>query len=55
MAGPEVFGGFGSDIGEELHLDAASGNVTDGYVEEDDWVLWVGRPHVPLHSAPSSS
>lgn len=51
---PEIFGGFGGDIGEELHLDAAGGDVTDGDVEEDDRILWVRRPHVPLHRVPSS-
>lgn len=49
MAGPEIFGCFGGDIGEELHLDTASGDVTDCDIEEDYWVLCVGRPHVPLH------
>lgn len=55
MAGPEIFGGFGGDIGEKLHLDTASGDVTDGDVEEDNWVLWVWWSHVPLHPRPCVS
>lgn len=52
---PEVFGGFGGDVGEELHLDAAGGDGTDGDVEEDDWVLGVRGTHVPLHASSSSA
>ena len=55
MAGPEIFGGFGGDIGEKLHLDTASGDVTDGDVEEDNWVLWVWWSHVPLNPRPCVS
>lgn len=47
--GPEVFGGFGGDVGEELHLDPASGDGADGNVEEDDGILGVRRPEMPLH------
>lgn len=47
--GPEVLGGLGGDVGEELHLDAAGRNGADGDVEENDGVLGVGWPLVPLH------
>lgn len=41
---PEVFGGFGSNVGEELHLDTTGGDVSDGYVEEDNRILRDLRP-----------
>jgi len=46
---PEVFGGFRGDVGEELHLDPASGDGADGDIEEDDGVLRVRGPQMPLH------
>lgn len=51
VAMPEIFGGFRGNIGEELHLDATSGDGTDGDVEEDDGVLRVRGTNVPLHSS----
>jgi len=46
---PEVLGGFGHNVSEELKRDAANVGVGDLDVEEDDWVprgwgpaRWVG-------------
>lgn len=52
---PEVLGRFGSDVGEELHLDTAGRNASDGYVEEDDGVFSIWGPLMPLHSPIPSS
>lgn len=41
---PEVFGGFGSNVGEELHLDTTGRDVPNGYVEEDNRILRDLRP-----------
>lgn len=46
---PEVFGGFRSNIGEELHFDSAGGDVADRDVEEYNRVLGAGWPLVPVH------
>lgn len=48
---PEISGSLGGDVGEELHLDATGGDGANGDVEEHDRILWVRRPHVPLHSS----
>ena len=48
---PEVLGGLWSNIGEELHLNAPSWDCSDSDVEEDYRILWVRRPHVPLHTS----
>jgi hypothetical protein len=50
---PEILSGFGGNISEEFHFDSTGGNVTDGDIEEDDWVFRVWRTHVPLHTITS--
>lgn len=37
----EVFGCFGDDVGEKLHLNAAKRFAAEGHVEEDDRIRFV--------------
>lgn len=46
---PEILGRLGGDVCEQLHLDPPSRYRPDSDVEEDDRVLRVRRPQVPIH------
>lgn len=46
---PEVLGGLGGYVREELHFDATSWNAADGDIEEYDGVFRVRRALMPLH------
>lgn len=55
MGLPEILRGFRGNVREELHLDSSGGDSSDGDVEEDDWILRVWRPLMPLHHSSISS
>ena len=44
---PEVFGGLGHDVREQLHDNATDGRLADREVHEDDRVIDVSRPEMP--------